>query len=241
MKEPDTFGTYLREISRFPLLDRMGERDCAVRIAQGDKGAAQTLVQANLRFVVHLARQYRGRGMPLQELVSAGNAGLIHAAQRFDPDRNCRFVTYASWWIRRAIRDAIDESTPWASAASGPVTGGLQNVVPAARRPVSLDAPAPSGDGTLLERVADTATPSPEREAVDRAACECVRRALRRLPRRQALVLRLRFGLDGSKAIDTEALARLLGVTSTRVLQLQQRALERLRHATGPSLRALVA
>jgi len=241
MTEPDTFGTYLREIGRFPLLDSAEEQHCALRAARGDQDARQALVQANLRFVVYLARRYRGRGASLQELVSAGNTGLIQAAGRFDPRRNCRFLTYASCWIHHAIREAISEGTRWDGSAPSQDTHGSGEVVPAAARPLSLDATDSGGEGALLERIADTKILSPEHEAVQRNTRETVRGALGQLPRRQATLLELRYGLNGAQAHGTDALARRFGVTTTRILQLERRAIERLRHVADRYLRVVVA
>lgn len=105
--EVDSLGVYLREISQIPLLTGAEEQAVARRVREGDQGAFQTLVEANLRFVVTLARRYQGSGYPIDELINEGNLGLIEAARRFDPDRDVRFVTYAAWWIRQAILAAI--------------------------------------------------------------------------------------------------------------------------------------
>ena len=102
-------GLYLQELRRLPRLSREEEQACATLAAQGDRKERQRLVQANLRFVVLVARQYRDRGVPLEDLVDEGNIGLIRAAERFDPGRGIRFVSYAVWWIRQAVLKAIHE------------------------------------------------------------------------------------------------------------------------------------
>jgi RNA polymerase primary sigma factor len=107
--EQSTMGLYLREIGRIPRLDAEEEQACARLAVQGDEQARQRLIRANLRFVILVARRYRNRGVPLEDLVNEGNIGLIRAAGRFDPDRGIRFVTYAVWWIRQAVLGAILE------------------------------------------------------------------------------------------------------------------------------------
>lgn len=102
-----SLGVYLREISRFPRLTTPQEKDVARRSLRGEPAAFRTLVEANLRFVVSMARKYARSGYPIQELINEGNLGLIEAARRFDPDRDVRFATYAAWWIRQAILTAI--------------------------------------------------------------------------------------------------------------------------------------
>jgi len=105
-----TMGLYLRELRKIPQLSSEEEQSCALLAAQGDRQARQRLVQANLRFVIRVARQYRRCGLPLEDLINEGNIGLIQAADRFDPGRGIRFVSYAVWWIRQAILKAIQDS-----------------------------------------------------------------------------------------------------------------------------------
>jgi RNA polymerase primary sigma factor len=104
---PDTLRIYLKDISKFPQLTPAQEQDLAQRAKGGDENASWRLVEANLRFVVSLAKKYARSGYPIHELINEGNLGLIEAASRFDPDRGVRFVTYAGWWVRQAILAAI--------------------------------------------------------------------------------------------------------------------------------------
>jgi RNA polymerase primary sigma factor len=104
---PDTLRLYLKEISRFPQLTPEEEKKLGARAQKGDEEAFQKLIEANLRFVVAMAKKYARSGYPLHELINEGNLGLIEAVSRFDPSRGVRFITYASWWIRQAILAAI--------------------------------------------------------------------------------------------------------------------------------------
>jgi len=102
---------YLEEIGSFPLLSAQQELELARCVAErSDPEAKRRLIVANLRLVVSVARQFRGRGLDLMDLIEEGNLGLIHAAERFDPARGFRFSTYATWWIKRAIRRAVNSS-----------------------------------------------------------------------------------------------------------------------------------
>ncbi len=102
-------AAYFLEIHRFPLLTPEQERDVATRLRQEEREAdLHRLVQSNLRFVVKIARQYQGGSLPLEDLVSEGNLGLLRAARRFDPSRGNRFLSCAVWWIRKAILDALE-------------------------------------------------------------------------------------------------------------------------------------
>jgi len=99
---------YLEEIRRFPLLESHEEHVLAKRWREhGDGGAAHKLVTSHLRLVARIAMGYRGYGLPISEIISEGNVGLMQAAKRFDPERGFRFATYAMWWIKAAIQEYI--------------------------------------------------------------------------------------------------------------------------------------
>jgi len=103
----DTLTAYLQRISRAALLPKEKELELATRIQQGDEKALKELVEANLRFVVKIALHYRGCGLSLLDLINEGNVGLLEAARRYSPTHNVKFITYAVWWIRQAIIQAL--------------------------------------------------------------------------------------------------------------------------------------
>jgi RNA polymerase primary sigma factor len=107
--ERDLLDLYLSEIGRIPLLRHDELLDLARSARAGDAAARKQIIVANLRLVVHLARDFRNRGLPLLDLIEEGNLGLIHAADRFEPERGLRFSTYAAIWIRQAILRGIAE------------------------------------------------------------------------------------------------------------------------------------
>jgi RNA polymerase primary sigma factor len=98
---------YMREIQTTPLLDAEQERRLASRVKAGDSAARELMVRANLRLVVSIAQRFCGRGLALADLIAEGNVGLLQAVNRFDPARNTRFSTYATFWIKQAIRQGL--------------------------------------------------------------------------------------------------------------------------------------
>lgn len=109
--EDRSLDLYLREIGETPLINAEEEVRLARRIKQGDKRALEKLTKANLRFVVSVAKQYQNQGLSLADLINEGNIGLIKAAKRFDETRGFKFISYAVWWIRQAILQALAEQS----------------------------------------------------------------------------------------------------------------------------------
>lgn len=103
----DAFGLYLREIGREKLLTPAQEVELAARIKRGDKAARERMITANLRLVVKLATDYTNLGLPLLDLISEGNIGLMKAVERFDPAKGGKLSTYAGWWIKQSIKRAL--------------------------------------------------------------------------------------------------------------------------------------
>jgi RNA polymerase primary sigma factor len=110
-RESQSLEKYLQEIGKVDLLTPEEEVDLAKRIKEGDQIALEKLTKANLRFVVSVAKQYQNQGLSLSDLINEGNLGLIKAAQRFDETRGFKFISYAVWWIRQSILQALAEQS----------------------------------------------------------------------------------------------------------------------------------
>jgi RNA polymerase primary sigma factor len=107
----DAIKIYLRDIQRTPLLTAESERELALKVEQGDKAARNRMIESNLRLVVKIAKRYNNRGLPFLDLIEEGNLGLIKAVERFSLAKECRFSTYATWWIRQSIeRSLVNQS-----------------------------------------------------------------------------------------------------------------------------------
>ncbi|MBE6350078.1 MAG: RNA polymerase sigma factor RpoD/SigA [Spirochaetaceae bacterium] len=109
--EDNLVSLYLKDINKIPLLTREEETELAIKASQGDKAAKDKIVNANLRFVVSIAKKYQNHGLDLLDLVSEGNIGLITAIEHFDVSKGYHFISYAVWWIRQAILKSICEKS----------------------------------------------------------------------------------------------------------------------------------
>ncbi len=263
---PGSLDQYLREISAYPLINRDEEAELARRIRGNDRVALEKLVNSNLRFVVSIAKKYQNQGVALADLINEGNLGLIRAAEKFDETRGVKFISYAVWWIRQAILQALAEQSrivrvPLNRAGEihrigkrssalvqelgreptvGELAEGLEvnpdelyKTMSIAMAHLSLDAPlVPGEDNKLLDYLPDEYRPGPEQEAFEKALRANVEEALSTLKPREAMILRLYYGLDGEDAMTLEQIGEQLGVTRERVRQIKERALARLRHVS---------
>lgn len=110
-RDRDSVNLYLKDISHIKMMSTEEEHEVAVKAKAGDKRARDRLISANTRFVVSVAKQYQGQGLDLEDLIAEGNAGLIRAADKFDPKRGYKFISYAVWWIRQSILQALSEKS----------------------------------------------------------------------------------------------------------------------------------
>lgn len=109
--ETDLMRSYIQHIGNYPLITTEQEKSLARRIQQGDEEARRQLIRANLRLVVKIAHDFKGRGLPLRDLISEGNIGLMRAADKFTPDKGVKFSTYGAWWIKQAMRRGLTEKS----------------------------------------------------------------------------------------------------------------------------------
>ena len=258
---------YLREINTTPLLKREEEVELAKRVQGGDRAALDQLVRANLRFVVSVAKQYSNQGLSLEDLINEGNLGLIKAAQRFDHRRGFKFISYAVWWVRQAMLQALAEQSrivrlPLNRAGTlyrlgkaqralaqelgrSPTVDEIAKRVSLPREEVretlniassylSLDDPFDDDDdNSLMDCIADESSARPDEVTFGHTLEQDLRAALGTLDTREEKILRLYFGIDGAAPFTLEQIGAQMGLTRERIRQIKERALAKLRGASG--------
>ena len=221
----ESLNHYLDEIGREQLLTAEQERKLSERIKAGDSRALQQLVEANLRFVVKIATQYRGRGLALDDLISEGNIGLMKAAMKFDASHGTPFVNYAVIQIRQAIERAIDKEV----GRSGSMETGRPTAGSPSRRPLSVDAPMNGRTNmSLLSVLANPNSPTADGRVYSEAVENAIEFALLSLTERERHVVGAFFGLDREHETLAE-IAEDMELKRERVRQIRNRAIRRLR------------
>jgi RNA polymerase nonessential primary-like sigma factor len=217
----DVTQIYLHEIGLNPLLSPEEELGYARRAAQGDFAARQKMIERNLRLVVNIAKHYLNRNVPLLDLVEEGNLGLMHALEKFDPERGFRFSTYATWWIRQNIERAIMNQS---RTIRLPVHVIKELTLASLDAPLDLDPLLSIG-----ESISDEQGANPEAGLHSQEIESLVQQWLEQLNPRQRTVIERRFGLNNQEVCTLEDLAGQLGLTRERVRQVQLEALGQLR------------
>lgn len=232
-KDKNSLSTYLNEIGKEKHLTAEEERELAERIHKGDSRAIDKLTQANLTFVVSMARQYKDSGLAMEDLVSEGNIGMLQAATRFDGREGKRFVTFAAPYIREAIEKAIDQQSLLYRVP--------KDVMDAARarqigRPLSIDAPVGGSAELSLGRVIpDKNASHPDENLYDGLLKDELVKLLDQLDSREREVVQRFYGL-GVASLTMAEIGKELGLKRERVRQIRDKAVRhicRLTHNSG--------
>jgi len=245
---------YLQEISKISMITPEEETTLAQRIKMFNRNpidsqrALDKLVQANLRFVVSVAKQYQHQGLSLSDLINEGNLGLIKAAQRFDETKGFKFISYAVWWIRQSILQALAEQGRLVRLPQNKIgtynkanteelaellemsETEINNIFQSNTRHTSLDAPVHEAEdvamGDLLEGSDDT-----DDEVMKDSLRNEIRRVLKSLSPREAEIVNAYFGLDGENGVTIEQIGQKYDLTKERIRQIKERAIKRLQKA----------
>ena len=257
---------YLNEISEEKMLTADAEVKLAKKIKGGCEESLKKLIRANLRFVVSIAKEYQNQGLALGDLINEGNIGLMKAATRFDETRGFKFISYAVWWIRQSVLQALAEHSrvvrlplnrvgtlnkiskvyskleqkyerePSASEIASALELAPKDIRDAFRfgsRQISLDAPIKDGENNSLVELMEVDEESqPDKDLLSESLKIEVDRALSSLTSREAIVLKMYFGIGCERQFTLEEIGEHFSLTRERVRQIKEKAIARLRHQT---------
>ena len=263
MEAQDVLTQYLGRVRGGRLLDAGEEKALARRVRGGDMRARQKLIESNLRLVISIAKKYRGRGVPFEDLIQEGNAGLIRAVEKFDPEMGNRFSTYATWWIRQAVTRAVADHARTVrlpahvvdalyrlrraenalsielgrDATEEEIVESLGVKPEEARRLREVSQPISSINAKInAEEGSEFGELLPdERSGDDYARVEAGQwelalvEAVRSLPEREARIIEMRHGLDGSETLTLREVSEELGISQERARQVEIKALRTIR------------
>lgn len=216
--EDSILNKYLDEIGREQLLTEEQEARLSARILQGDERALNRLIEANLRFVVVIARQYQGQGLSMEDLVSEGNLGLMKAARKFDATRGLRFVNYAVVFIRQQIEKAVRKESDEQRVES--TRDGQTR---------SVDAPLGSkANVSLLSVLVNADSPQADQRVYNASLEDAIERSLQTLNERETVVVNAYFGIGEERQTMAE-IAERMSLKRERVRQIRDRAVRRLK------------
>ena len=263
----DTMKVYMQDIGQISLVTKEQEVDLAAKIHGSDNmahdEARATLIKANLRLVVKIAHDFKGLGLPLLDLISEGNIGLMRAVEKFDPAKGAKFSSYAAWWIKQSMRRALANQSriiriPVQSAGKinkiksirlklaeklgrEPTDAEIAKDLDYSERTVaglrladlrtfSLHDPIQQGeDGEFQDIIPDRGAMTPDRILSDVESVGRLVDLLGELDERERMILKMRFGLDGTRSRTLEEVSQEIGRTRERVRQIQNQALSKLR------------
>jgi RNA polymerase sigma factor (sigma-70 family) len=206
---------------------RSDEAALVARARRGEPAAVDELARRHLAFVIRVAMEFRGRGVPFEDLVNEGCVGLLKAIRRYNADHGTRFMTYAAFWMRKSMLDALLEQPRMVRVPRYQLAKRV-----AIPREVRLDAPIDAGEAlTWGERLADPRAPHTGAALIEDQTITRLQVALAALPPREREVIASRFGLDGRPALTLLAVGAQLQLSRERVRQIETAALARLRRA----------
>ena len=266
--DENTLVIYLREINRIPLLTREEEQAYARKAAQGNIAAKNQLINANLRFVVNVAKKYQGQGLPLEDLISEGNIGLINAVERYNVEKGYHFISYAVWWIRQTILKAICEKSRMIRLPINRVNelvqiekarhyvqegeseikevakfldmdpSHVEELLAVSREMISLENPMydEKYSSSLGSYIESSKYRSPDAQAMETALKEDIETLLNNLDKKEAEVIRFRYGLGNKKPLSLKEIGDKFNLTKERIRQIEKNAIKQLQHPSYKTL-----
>lgn len=243
------FKIYLRETSKFEVMTHKRETTIGHLIQAGECDIYEQnrlhdeMINGNLRFVISIAKKYQGQGLPLMDLINEGNMGMIRALEDFDWTRGLRFITYAVWWIKQSILQALNEYTRTIRLPANVINEQIKvwkhattsndeeiaDISPAQTHTISYDIVIGEGGGTLLNSLEDDDSLNPDYSFnVDSMMMDKVKEGIQFLNDREREVISMVFGLGG-EALTMDQIAEDWNLTKERIRQIKEKAIRKMR------------
>lgn len=253
----DSIGKYFKDVRKSKILTPLQEVELAKKIKNGDDKAMHELVQANLKFVISVAKEYQGQGLPLSDLINEGNYGLIKAATRFDHKRGFRFISYAVWWVRQSIIQGLNDNARIVRLPANvinkisylnkeiakfeyenerePVFGEIKDKDKDTSsmlyfpKCASLNESINEEGDELIQLIASEV--EEEELIIDNRVKDQINKTLSILDYREREIIESYFGINTQcEAMTLEAIGEKYGLTKERIRQIKEKALRKLRH-----------
>jgi len=266
-KNENILGYYLKDINKIPLLTREEEKIIARKAANGNEKARETLINANLRFVVKIAKKYQGYGLPLPDLINEGNIGLMKAVNYFDADMGYHFITYAVWWVKSSILNAIAKNGKiiriplhWKNKmiqiektrqmiqdntmlkndltdiaeSMGMEIDKVKEIMMLGQDVISLDQPINErgGASAISEFLESDSQSSPEEQVFNSCLKEEIDKVLGTLNKRDANVIKARFGLKDGMPMTLEEIGDLYNISREGVRVIENKVIKSLQESS---------
>jgi len=243
--DEDSIGKYFKEVRKSELLTPEKEVELAEKIKDGDESAIDELCEANLKFVISIAKEYQGQGLPLADLISEGNYGLVKAALRFDSTRGFRFISYAVWWIKQSIIQSLNDNSRMIrlpanvilklskTATSGEVISkdGEELKVINVPKVNSLNTPINEDGSELAELIGDTSEDTDDLYLIDQRLKQEINNTLSVLDDRERDIVESYFGINTEHCgMTLDDIGERYDLTKERIRQIKEKAIRKLRH-----------
>lgn len=216
-----TVKTYYDELKKYKPITRMREKELILKAKNGDLKAQNEILESNLRFVFNVASRYKGNGAAISDLISEGNLGLIKAIQKFDPEKDVRFISYAVWWIRNAMQEFIKKRQ--ASLNIEREEDSLNGII------VENGIPDNEDEFITVKDIILSNEEDEEKQELHKNQRKIIDKILSKLNDRERYIVEQYYGISGKKEKNLEELGNELKITKERVRQIKMVALNKLR------------
>lgn len=250
--QEDSISNYLKDVRKSEIINADKEVELAKRIQEGDNKALEELVTANLRFVISIAKEYQNQGLPLADLISEGNYGLITAAKRFDHTKGFRFISYAVWWVKQSIIQSLNENARTVRLPANVINklSKLKKEIDDfekkfERKPLegeeiemvfhptisSLNSTINEDGDELLDVIEDPNSLRPDQDinGQEEETKENINKILSVLSERERAIIEMYFGLNGSP-LTLEEIGEEFELTKERIRQIKEKAIRKIRN-----------